>query len=229
MGPHSASVWRKAHRFGKAHEHLARTTTMQTKDHDVFLGRQPILDRRLRVTAYELLFRCAGNLTEAHVGDDAVATKSVVTRAFRDIGIHTVVGQAVAFVNVDAESLLNSMIETLPREQVVLELLETVEITDQLIERCRALKAQKYRIALDDFCSYSEAYDPLLDIADIVKIDVLQLDPESLLKLVRKLRLWPTRLLAEKVETVARARECVMLGFDLFQGYLFGRPELLAG
>lgn len=202
---------------------------MQTRDSGVFLGRQPILDGRLRVIAYELLFRGSGDLAEARVCDDAVATRRVVSRAFRDIGIRTVVGQAAAFVNVDAESLLDSMIETLPREQVVLELLETVEISDQLIERCRVLTARGYRIALDDFCSYSDAYDPLLDIADIVKIDVLQLDPDALMKLVRKLKLWPTRLLAEKVETMERARECVRLGFDLFQGFLFGRPELLAG
>lgn len=206
----------------------AEVPKVRTKCHDIFLARQPIRDRERRVVAYELLFRSSAYGTEAHVSDDAVATAGVVARAFHDIGLCTVVGKSSAFVNLNAESLMSGMIETLPKNQVVLEVLETVDIDEQIVRRCRALKEKGYRLALDDFFRYSEAYDPLLEIADIVKIDVLQLDPASLSELVKRLKLWPAKLLAEKVDTRERVRQCLALGFDLFQGFFFDRPVVLA-
>lgn len=194
---------------------------------NIFLGRQPILDRVGRVVAYELLFRAAADQTEADIDDNALATASVVTRAFRQIGIQTVVGACQAFVNVDAETLLGGMVETLPQRQVVLEILESVEVDERLLRRCRALKDKGYRFALDDFVGYSETYEPLLDIVDVVKIDVLQLDSEALSALVQRLKLRPVRLLAEKVESREQARLCLAIGIDLFQGYLYGRPTVL--
>lgn len=201
---------------------------MHTRSPDVFVGRQPILDREHHVVAYELLFRAAATATEARIADDGLATARLITRAFCDLGIRTVVGKAQAFVNLDAESLMSAAIETLPREQVVLELLETVEADDRILRRCRALQAKGYRFALDDFYRYSKACDPLLEIADIVKIDVLMLDPQSLSELVRCLKPWRSILLAEKVESRQCARQCLALGFQFFQGFFFARPAVVA-
>jgi EAL and modified HD-GYP domain-containing signal transduction protein len=195
---------------------------------NIVLGRQPILDRAGRLVAYELLFRAAADQTEAVIDDNALATASVVTHAFRQIGIQTVVGGCRAFVNVDAETLLSGLVETLPQRQVVLEILESVEVDERILRRCRALKDKGYRFALDDFVGYSETYEPLLDIVDVVKIDVLQLDSVTLSALVQRLKLRPVRLLAEKVESRERARLCLAIGIDLFQGYLYGRPAVLA-
>jgi c-di-GMP-related signal transduction protein len=194
---------------------------------EVYLGRQPILDRLFHVVAYELLFR-SGSLGEAMVDDDSAATAQVIRQAFRQMGIRTVVGDCVAFINVDAPTLFSRAVEALPKERVVIELLETIAIDDDIVRRCRELKAQGYRLALDDFVRYEEAYEPLLDIVDIVKIDVLQLAPEYLARLVKRLRPWPPQLLAEKVETRQGARACQALGFTLFQGFYFGRPAMLA-
>lgn len=200
---------------------------MATRSSDMFLARQPIVDRQRRLVAYELLFRNGSDGNRARVDDDALATAGVVQRAFGDLGIRTVVGGARAFVNLDAEWLLGSAVQRLPGPQVVLEILETVCIDAQLVERCRVLKALGYLLALDDFFHYNEAYEPLLAVVDIVKIDVLQLDSAALGALVRRLQLWPTRLLAEKVDTAERAAQCMALGFDLFQGFFFGRPAIL--
>lgn len=200
---------------------------MQIRSPEAFVGRQPILDLEHHVVAYELLFRAAAGDTQARVAEDGLATARLITRAFCDLGIHTVVGKAQAFVNLDAQSLMSAVIETLPREQVVLELLETVETDDRVLRRCRALKTKGYRFALDDFCRYSRACDPLLEIADIIKIDVLMLDPQSLSELVRCLKPWRPKLLAEKVESRECARRCRALGFQFFQGFFFGRPAVL--
>lgn len=200
---------------------------MRPRSSEIFLGRQPILDRQRQVVGYELLYRAAACHAEACFTDNARATACVVTRAFGDIGIRTVVGRSPAFVNLNAEWLLSRRTEMLPKDQVMLEILETVDIDDQLVRRCRALKATGYRLALDDVFHYNEAYEPLLEIVDVVKIDVLRLDPASLGELVRRLRLWPARLLGEKVDTVERVRQCLGLGFDLFQGFFYGRPVVL--
>jgi EAL and modified HD-GYP domain-containing signal transduction protein len=191
------------------------------------VGRQPILNRERYVVAYELLYRSSTGQTEACVKDDAAATTCVVTRAFRDIGIGTVAGGCAAFVNVDAEWLLSPKTETLPTSHVVLELLETVDLDDRVVRRCQALKARGFRLALDDVSSYSETYEPLREIVDVVKIDVSRLDLGSLTKLAERLRSWPAKLLAEKIDTVPRLRQCLGLGFELFQGFLCGRPVVL--
>lgn len=202
-------------------------TPTTTRSTDVFLGRQPIMDRHRNVTAYELLYRSAASRGEAGVTDDAAATAEVIRRAFQEIGVNTVLGRCVGFINVDAETLMNRNIESLPRQRVVLELLETVVIDEGLVRRCRELKQRGFRLALDDFVAWNASYEPLLEIVDIVKIDILQVDRAALAGLVRRLKLYPARLLAEKVETRETARQCLKLGFDLFQGFLFSRPALL--
>lgn len=194
---------------------------------DVFLARQPILDRRRQLVAYELLFRDDGS-GEARITDDARATAQLIARAFRQLGLNGVIGRSTGFVNVDAEMLMSARVEALPRDRVVLELLETVSIDCSVVERCAELKHLGFRLALDDLCAVTDEMEPLLDIVDIVKIDVLQVDPESLAGLVKRLRLHPAKLLAEKVDTLERARQCAALGFDFFQGYFFARPSLLA-
>lgn len=201
---------------------------MRTILPDVFLGRQPILARDHRVVAYELLYRGGREQEQAAVGDDLQATTRVIRNAFQALGIQTVVGESRAFVNLCAESLLGTLIESLPQDKVVLEILETVVIDGPIIDRCRQLKAMGYQLALDDFSAYDEAYEPLLDLVDIVKIDLPLVAPGDLETLVRRLKLRPAKLLAEKVDSVERARECLALGFDFFQGFFYSRPQLVS-
>ena len=193
---------------------------------EIFLGRQPILDRDQRVVAFELLFR-SGRTQAAGVTDDMQATASVIQHAFSEMGAQAVLGHHLGFINVNAEMLLSDLVEILPREQVVLELLETVTVTDAVVERCRALKQMGYRIALDDFV-FDESYRPLLALADIVKIDLMQHTDDALRALVGQLRQWPVKLLAEKIDSHEQADFCRALGFELFQGYYFAKPAVLS-
>jgi EAL and modified HD-GYP domain-containing signal transduction protein len=201
---------------------------VKTRAAEVFVARQPVLDRDRNLVAYELLFRSPDSFTEARATDDALATAGVVARAFRERRIDTIVGGAKAFINVDAVSLMGSLIETLPTDRVVIELLETISIDRSIVRRCRQLKTKGYRLALDDFTCYRPEYEPLLELVDIVKVDVLSLDEARLAELVALLKPWKRTLLAEKVESVQRARDCLAMGFQLFQGFYFGRPALLA-
>lgn len=193
---------------------------------DVFLGRQPILDRDQRIVAYELLFRSA-DTASVTVTDDMQATASVIHHAFSEMGVQTVLGKQLGFINVSADMLLSDLVELLPRTQVVLELLETIRITDAVIGRCRELKQQGFILALDDFV-FDESYRPLLALVDIVKVDLLLHSQDELRSAVSRLKQWPVRLLAEKVDSAEQAAFCHSLGFDLFQGYYFARPAVLS-
>ncbi|MHB1085717.1 MAG: EAL and HDOD domain-containing protein [Thiobacillus sp.] len=192
---------------------------------DIFLGRQPILDRDQRIVAYELLFR-TGNTLGVTVTDDMHATASVIHHAFSEMGIQAVLGSQLGFINISAEMLLSDMVELLPKEQVVLELLETISVNDAVIERCRALRQQGFTLALDDFV-FTENRRPLLALVDIVKVDLLLHSQDELRAVVDQLKQWPVKLLAEKVDSAEQAAYCLALGFDLFQGYYFARPSVL--
>ena len=193
---------------------------------EIFLGRQPILDRDQRLVAYELLFR-SGQVNASDFTDDLQATASVINHAFSEMGIQAVLGPHLGFINVSADMLHSDMIELLPREQVVLELLETIEINGDIVSRCHELRKKGFSLALDDFV-FDEAYLPLLGIVDIVKIDLLLHTPEELRNAVQRLKPWPVRLLAEKVDSAEQAQYCMELGFDLFQGYYFAKPSILS-
>lgn len=192
---------------------------------NIFLGRQPILDRDQRIVAYELLFR-AGDTPGAAVTDDMQATASVIQHAFGEMGVQTVLGKQRGFINVSADMLLSDLVELLPRTQVVLELLETIRVTDAVVDRCRALKQRGFALALDDFV-YDDSYRPLLGLVDIIKVDLQLHSREALQSAVGRLKQWPVQLLAEKIDSAEQAAYCHALGFDLFQGYYFARPAVL--
>jgi len=194
-----------------------------------FLARQPILDRNESLCAFELLFRSAEKSLEAGVVSDTHATAQVMLNAFGDMGIANVLGAHKGFINLDAEFLYSDMVELLPRKQVVIELLETIKIDDEIISRCRDLKAMGFCLALDDVLELGDDIKPLLDLVDVIKLDLTQIAPAELPALVKEFKKYPVKLLAEKVEDREQASACLEVGFDLFQGYYFARPEMLSG
>lgn len=195
---------------------------------DLFLGRQPILDHGGNLVAFELLFR-SSRADGADVRDDLIATATVINHAFSEIGVDAVLGHFTGYINLSTSLLMSDVIELLPRERVVLEVLESVEINDALLGRLRELRALGYRLALDDFVGDTGKYAPLLDLLDIVKVDVSGMDDATLADITIRLRRWPVRLLAEKVDTRAQVDRCRALGYELFQGYYFARPSLITG
>jgi EAL and modified HD-GYP domain-containing signal transduction protein len=196
---------------------------------DIFLGRQPILDRNQHIVAYELLFRAAEHSQTANVHDDLMASAHVIIQAFSELGVAGVLGEKRGFINVSADLLQSDMIELLPRDKVVIELLETIEVNPPIIERCNELKAMGFTLALDDFGGEAQ-FEPLLDIVEVVKVDLPQMLGQGVLeKNVKHLKHWPVKLLAEKVEHIEQANQCKELGFDLFQGYYYARPVVLTG
>lgn len=193
-----------------------------------FVGRQPIVDRDQHVVAYELLFRASKDATFADFAEASSAATRVIVNTFASLGMEAVLGRAQGFFNVNREVLLSAIIDALPQERVVIEVLEDIAPDDAVIKRCQALQAAGYEIALDDWV-VDDPREALLPYATVVKVDLPGVPRADLRGLVRHLRRQSVLLLAEKVETREEFDECLALGFDRFQGYYFAKPVVLEG
>ncbi len=189
------------------------------------LARQPILDTELRTVGYELLFR-DGATNVAQFSDGTQATSIVLTNALAEFGLDTVVGNVPAWVNFPAGYLLDELPIPIAPQSLVIELLEEAEPNDELIRRLRELARQGYRIALDDF-RYRAEYSELIEVAQVVKIDVLGRSQDEITSEVRQFSRYNVQLLAEKVEHMTEYEAYRKMGFKLFQGYFACRPQLI--
>ncbi|WP_201696713.1 EAL and HDOD domain-containing protein [Paraburkholderia hiiakae] len=192
----------------------------------VYLGRQPILDRNGALNAYELLFR-GGAQNRAVVDDDALATAQVMARTIGQIGVPAVLGRHYGYVNISRELLFDDIVHLLPPGRFVLEVLEHVRFDAAVLERLAQLRRAGYRIAFDDVSEITENLLRALPYADIVKVDLMQTERAALPELVASLAAHGKTLIAEKVETGEDFELASSLGFELFQGYFFARPQVL--
>lgn len=200
-----------------------------SREHDrsYFIGRQPILNRKQEIIGYELLFRAAGDHQAALYNDQAQASASVIASALSDFGLQDILGDKYGFLNITSAMLSSEVLELLPVEQSVLELLENVELDEAARLRCTNLKSLGFRIALDDHI-YHPDHAAFYNMVDIVKVDTLTTDPAKLPEIAASLRSYPVQLLAERVETVEMFEQCRECGFELFQGYFFERPAIIS-
>jgi c-di-GMP phosphodiesterase len=195
---------------------------------DIFVARQPIFDRNRRVKGYELLFR-RGPRNVAEFSDARGATEHVISASYLDIGIQELTAGMPAFINFSRDLLIDGTPKMLQPEQVVVEILEDVIPDREVIRSVRELKGRGYRIALDDF-NGDPAFNDLVPLVDIIKIDLVLSSRRDVVERLRRLRSahsTPPTLLAEKVETHRQLDEASRHGFELFQGYFFSTPEIL--
>lgn len=193
-----------------------------------FVGRQSIVDRDRRVVAYELLYRSSAAATVADFDEQSVAAVRVIANTFAALGEDTVLGGHLGFFNVTRDVLMSEAVFALPKERVVIELLEQIAADREVEARCRALREAGYQIALDDWV-LDDPRARLLPLVDVVKVDLPAVDRKDLRRIARSLRGGKRLLLAEKVETEQEFERCHALGFDRFQGYFFARPTVLEG
>jgi EAL and modified HD-GYP domain-containing signal transduction protein len=188
-----------------------------------YVARQPILDLRGRVYGYELLFRNGPGTIFS--GDGDLATRTILDNTLI-FGWEKLASGAMVFVNCTREALTEALVNVLPPTRTVLEVLESLEPTPELIEACRKLKSNGFLIALDDF-TWRPELEPLVELADLIKVDFTLSDAEERRWMIRRLHNRNIAWLAEKVETQQEYEQAVKEGFTLFQGYYFCRPVLL--
>jgi c-di-GMP-related signal transduction protein len=194
---------------------------------EVFLARQPILDRFNKLFAYELLFRDSEKNT--YQGEDGdKATIDVIKNTFTNIGIEKVTGNKKAFINFTENILKSDIFSVLPPKSVIIEILEDIEPTKEIVELCSKLKKQGYVIALDDFV-YSDKYRELIKLADIIKIDFKITKGYERREVINQVNSPSIKFLAEKVETIEDFNEAMAYGYEYFQGYYLSKPLMISG
>jgi c-di-GMP-related signal transduction protein len=195
---------------------------------EFFIGRQSILDRNQDLAGFELLFR-SSQKNSAQFLCNVTATSAVINHAFNELGFHTLLGKHRGFINVDSQMLMDDTLELLPKEKIVIELLETIEVNTAVVERCKHLKSLGYMLALDDVSQNTDNLEPLRGFIDIIKIDLKLTGLDNLTETISHLSGWSAKLLAEKVDTHEEAKHCIKAGFHLFQGYYFAKPIIITG
>lgn len=194
---------------------------------DVFVARQPILDSQGHIHAYELLFReSMDNYFKS--GDGDLATSSLISSSFFLMDFNKLTMGKPAFINFTANLLREGMATLLPKNQVVIEILEDVDPDPEVVAACKSLKEKGYQIALDDFV-FRPDYRALIELADIIKVDFRATQSYELQALIKRLNELNIRFLAEKVETLEEYEKAKDFGYGLFQGYFFSKPNIVQG
>ncbi len=190
------------------------------------IARQPIFSFNKRLYAYELLYRGTEEWNLENTEGNR-ATTSLLSSTFLTEGIEKITGSKPCFVNFPEKLLLKNIPVAFPKNRLVVEILEDVEPTPAIVEACRRIKKEGYTLALDDFV-YHHRFDPLLALADIVKVDFTLTPVDGVHKMLHRLaRFDHLKLLAEKVETYDEFEKALKLGFHYFQGFFFSKPELI--
>jgi c-di-GMP-related signal transduction protein len=195
---------------------------------EVFVARQAIFDRKRELYAYELLYRSDGARNEFDGTDASAATRQVISSTLLSIGFENILCGKKAFLNFDHRLLSDGVHLSLPRQAIVIEILESVQPTADLIALCQSIHEQGYSIALDDFVSQPQ-FEPLTRIAKLIKVDLKATAKEEQSRLLRTYQPRGIMMLAEKVETYEEFEWARRAGYDLFQGYFFARPAIVSG
>src|SRR5580698_2513970 len=193
---------------------------------EALVARQAIFDRKRQLHGYELLYRSDAARNEFDGTNASAATQQVISSTLLSIGLENILCGKKAFLNFDHRLLSDGMHLSLPRQAIVIEILESVEPTADLIALCQSIHQQGYSIALDDFVSQPQ-FEPLTRIAKLIKVDLRATSKEEQERLLRTYQPRGITMLAEKVETHEEFEWARRAGYDLFQGYFFARPVVM--
>ena len=166
---------------------------------DVFVARQPIFNRKKKLYAYELLFRSGMSNGFPGLNGD-IATSSLLSSSFFTIGIDKISGGKKSFINFTEDLLIRGTPTLFPSNKIIVEILETVQPSQEIVDVCKDLKKKGYSLALDDFV-YSSKFEPLIELSKIIKIDFRLTPLDEIEEMVKYLSRYPLKLLAEKIET----------------------------
>ncbi len=190
------------------------------------VGRQAILDRNGNTFGYELLYREQFQHNKANNDINGnVATNRIIVNTFINLGIDKIAKLGRVFINFTKDLIVERIYESLPQDKIIVEVLEDVAADEKVIESLKNAKIKGYKIALDDFVFYDHLKE-LVELADIIKIDFLELTKEEIIKQVQLYKPYKLRLLAEKVEDNEEFQFALDLGFEYFQGFFFQKPTI---
>lgn len=198
--------------------------------HNIFIGRQPIIDQNGHIHGYELLFRQSLDNYAAPISCNTQATCRVLVNALNNFGSRKLLGKHFGFINIDHTFFNTPLFDAIPSDKFVLEILEDTVVDDNFIAHVVHLKEQGYSFALDDMDlseNMIERFEPLFEYLSYVKIDLFSASKEKILEKIAIFKPYHNiQLLAEKVESIEEYEYYKKLGFSYFQGYFFEKPTV---
>lgn len=194
---------------------------------DIFVARQPIFTIKKKIFGYELLFRLGLENAFPDVDGD-IATSNVLSNTFFSFELKEILGGKPGLINFTRDLILQEIPFLFPKQHIIIEVLENIEPEKKIIDALKHFKAKGFNIALDDFI-YHEKFQPMMELCQIIKFDLIETPLESLTDIVKDIQAnYDITLLAEKVETYEEFKLAKKMGFNLFQGYFFSKPEILS-
>lgn len=193
-----------------------------------YLARQPIFDRNQMVIGYEIIYR--SSLYSAGVNDIEYkeATSRLLLNSYLDVGMDTLLGGHIAFMNFDTELIMKESPFLLNRGNTIIQLSLDSQPDEAYIKQIELFKEDGYLISLSDFKTYYP-YPELVDLADIIQVDVKSNNDSQLKKISQQFEASSHILLAKNIDTFSEYQQCQNSGFDLFEGYYFCQPTLTEG
>jgi len=198
---------------------------------EAYLARQPIVDGKGNLVAYELLFRSGASAQTAQITGQLQATATLLENLLNSMGLEKIAGNKKVFINCSREMLISGALSMLDRERFVLEILETVSLDSETIEAVKTAHESGFEIALDDIvfdAATMQKVTPVLNYVKYAKIDIMQNTAVQRKMAANFFKVKGITLLAEKVETEKEAKTCAKEGYELFQGYFFAKPETMS-
>ncbi|NOX32568.1 MAG: HDOD domain-containing protein [Deltaproteobacteria bacterium] len=194
---------------------------------DIFVARQPVFTGQKKIFGYELLFRLGSENAFPDIDGD-IATSNVLANTFFSFELKEILGNKPGLINFTKDLILKKTPLLFPQKHIIIEVLENIEPEKKIIDSLKLFKKKGFTIALDDFI-YHEKFQPMMELCHIIKFDLIETPLESLADIVKSIQTdYDITLLAEKVETYDEFELAKKMGFNLFQGYFFARPEVLS-
>lgn len=196
---------------------------------DIYVARQAVLNQNKQTVAYELLFREGSENAYPAGVESKTATSRLILNHHLNSGFAHITSGKKALINFCSDGIIEQLPALVAPEELIIEILEDAEPTDELLFACQELAEKGYRLALDDF-SYDPAWERFLKYIRLIKFDLQTLSCEQIeqqLKVLKKHK--KIKFLAEKVETQQEFEKCIAMGFEFFQGYFFCKPEMMSG
>ncbi|SDK71964.1 EAL and modified HD-GYP domain-containing signal transduction protein [Methylophilus rhizosphaerae] len=198
---------------------------MTSPQHSI-IGRQPVVNGKQEIIGYEFFFKNDRHGDHAPFAEDIQTCARILSTTIDEMHESWLLGQQLAFINVDHIMLNSDFLALMPAEKTVLELVRQMEVTPEILARCQALKANKFRLALDNPQRYPQL-EALLPLADYIKLDMREVDMATAQAWLKKYQTPACTLIAERVEQNAQFTSLQEIGYQQFQGYFYARPENL--
>ncbi len=195
-----------------------------TTSHHSIIGRQPIVNQQQQIIGYEFFFRNSASGNTTPFEEDLQTCAKILNTTMDEMHDNWLLGQQLAFINVDHVMLHSLFLELMPAEKTVLEIVHNMDVTPEVVARCQDLKALKFKIALDN-PQYHPHLAPLLSCADFIKLDMRQVDIAQAKQWQAQYLQTDATLIAEKVEEIAQFKSLLEAGYEQFQGYFYAKPE----